>query len=135
MVKCEVCGDEVETTAEPFSVICDETNNPPEVVEDGRVIVDLMIRLPGSRVLCGGGACRKSARTIPRGEYRHYKGGRYYVLAVAEHHETRAPMVLYFSFDHGTFNIRPLYGSAGDPDGWLDPGPGGVERFTFVVRG
>ncbi len=39
----------------------------------------------------------------PPGLYRHYKGGRYEVLATVRHSETREPMVLY----------RALYGGRG----------------------
>ncbi|WP_460480058.1 DUF1653 domain-containing protein [Comamonas humi] len=39
----------------------------------------------------------------PTGLYRHYKGGRYEVLATVRHSETREPMTLY----------RALYGERG----------------------
>lgn len=40
--------------------------------------------------------CLESMRIrIPRGEYRHYKGGRYRVLGLALHSETVEPMVIY----------------------------------------
>ncbi len=37
------------------------------------------------------------------GRYRHFKGGEYEVIGVAQHSETREPMVVY----------RPLYGEGG----------------------
>lgn len=40
---------------------------------------------------------------IPLGRYRHYKGNEYTVIGVAEHSETREPMVVY----------RPEYGERG----------------------
>lgn len=38
-----------------------------------------------------------------KGQYRHYKGGRYQVIATVRHSETREPMTLY----------RALYGEQG----------------------
>ena len=40
--------------------------------------------------------CLESMRIrIPKGEYRHYKGGRYRALGLALHSETLEPMVIY----------------------------------------
>ena len=41
--------------------------------------------------------------TVLPGQYRHFKGGEYEVLAVATHSETHEPMVVY----------RPLYNDSG----------------------
>lgn len=41
-----------------------------------------------------------------KGIYRHYKGGRYRVLAVARHHETGQPYVVYQSLERGSVNVR-----------------------------
>ena len=46
--------------------------------------------------------------TVQPGRYRHFKGGEYEVLAVAQHSETREPMVVY----------RPLYNDSG---WWVRP--------------
>ena len=54
------------------------------------------------------------------GLYQHYKGGKYTVLFVAEHHDTRAPQVIYLCHETGGFNTRPLHGTPEDPDGWLE---------------
>ena len=54
------------------------------------------------------------------GVYQHYKGDRYTVLFVAEHHDTRAKQVIYLSHKTGGINVRPLHGTPEDPDGWLD---------------
>lgn len=54
------------------------------------------------------------------GQYRHYKGGLYTVLFVAEHHETRAKQVVYVCHEQGGVTVRPMRGTPGDPDGWLD---------------
>ena len=67
----------------------------------------------------------EAVRTIPAGIYRHYKGNRYEVLAVARHSETLGPMVVY----------RALYGEGGV---WVRPAEmwnekvldGTVLRFT-----
>lgn len=42
----------------------------------------------------------RQAEQIPRGRYRHYKGGEYEVIDVARHSETEELLVVY----------RPLYG-------------------------
>jgi hypothetical protein len=54
------------------------------------------------------------------GIYRHYKGGVYTAVGLVTHHETRKPMVLYFSHDKGSYNARPLVGWEGDESGWTD---------------
>lgn len=53
--------------------------------------------------------------SLPTGEYRHYKGGRYEVIGVARHSETHEPLVVY----------RPLYG---DGAMWVRPFAMFVER-------
>ena len=54
--------------------------------------------------------------TLPSGLYRHYKGGHYQVLGVAQHSETEAALVVY----------RALYGDFGL---WVRP----LEMFTATV--
>lgn len=63
------------------------------------------------------------------GRYRHFKGGEYEVIGVAQHSETREPMVVY----------RPLYNESGM---WVRPLPMFLEtvvhngetvpRFTYL---
>jgi len=48
--------------------------------------------------------------TEPRpGKYRHYKGGEYEVIGIAQHSETHEPFVVYRPLygDHGLW-VRPL---------------------------
>lgn len=45
---------------------------------------------------------------IPRGRYRHYKGGEYELIDIARHSETEELMAVY----------RPLYG---DQELWVRP--------------
>lgn len=56
----------------------------------------------------------------PTGLYRHYKGGRYEVLATVRHSETREPMTLY----------RALYGERGL---WVRPAA--MFQETVVIDG
>ncbi len=58
-----------------------------------------------------------SVADLPRGKYRHYKGGEYEVLDIARHSETEELMVVY----------RPLYG---DMDLWVRP----LDMFTETVE-
>lgn len=53
---------------------------------------------------------------ITAGYYRHYKGGLYEVLGIAQHSETLEPLVVY----------RPCYGERGL---WVRP----LEMFAGVV--
>lgn len=57
------------------------------------------------------------------GIYEHYKGGKYTVVGLARHHESRSWSVLYVSHMTGAMNHRPLVGNEGDPDGWFTPIP------------
>ena len=86
--------------------------------------------------------------TFKPGLYRHYKGGLYYAVLLAEHHETREPCVVYASVEHGTMNVRP-WAKEGE-DSWTDRvhvkhsiecayaeislGEGWVQRFERVVK-
>jgi hypothetical protein len=85
------------------------------------------------------------ASDLQPGRYRHYRGGDYTVLFVAEHHETREPQVVYVCHKTGGLNVRPLNGTSEDPDGWsgkvnlnkehTDLAPLWVPRFTYVGPG
>jgi hypothetical protein len=55
--------------------------------------------------------------TVEPGRYRHFKGGEYEVLAVANHSETHEPMVVY----------RPLYNDSG---WWVRP----LAMFVEIVE-
>jgi hypothetical protein len=67
--------------------------------------------------------------------YEHYKGGRYSVLGLVTHHDTRMPMVKYVSHTYGGENVRPVVGWPGDSDGWCDmvsTAGGKVPRFRYL---
>ena len=59
--------------------------------------------------------------TVEPGRYRHFKGGEYEVLAVAQHSETHEKMVVY----------RPLYGEGG---WWVRPLPMFLETVSHEGR-
>jgi len=61
------------------------------------------------------------------GLYRHFKGGLYYALAVAQHSETKEEMVVYKGVSDDKFWVRPL-------SMWNEPTnrwPDGVVRPRF----
>lgn len=67
--------------------------------------------------------------------YRHYKGGLYYVLAVAEHHDHDGKKdVVYLSLEHGKVVTRPLERDARNEDSWTDlvEWPDGIQRRRFI---
>lgn len=46
---------------------------------------------------------------LKTGRYRHYKGGEYDVISVAQHSETREPLVVYQClYDNASWWVRPL---------------------------
>ncbi len=66
------------------------------------------------------------------GVYRHYKGGFYQVLGIAQHSETDELVVVYVSLDASLsgprMRVRPLYGV----DGFLSGAPSGDGlRFEY----
>ena len=44
---------------------------------------------------------------IPKGRYRHYKGGEYEVITLARHSENNEELVVYKSLENGTVWARP----------------------------
>ena len=68
---------------------------------------------------------------LQTGLYRHFKGGRYYLLTVGQHTETQEPMVVYCSAaDTTKWWIRPLGMWSEEvqwPDGEVRP------RFVYEV--
>jgi hypothetical protein len=74
-----------------------------------------------------------------KGLYKHYKGGLYVVFGFVRHHEDGYPMVLYYSLEKDTINVRPLNPMPGDSDCFLDVVDfndgivkGKINRFTWV---
>lgn len=70
------------------------------------------------------------------GVYKHYKGGLYQVIGIAEHTEEHQIGVVYISLDATLegprIRFRPLYG----PDGFATlvngPGEALIERFKYI---
>ena len=63
---------------------------------------------------------------VERGVYRHYKGGLYEVLGMAEHTETEEPLVIYYPLGrHSELWARPEYM-------WDDYINAEIKRFTKV---
>jgi hypothetical protein len=79
---------------------------------------------------------------VQTGFWRHYKGGIYFVLSVAEtHHHIGDFDVVYYSMQHGDALggprrpvTRPLRRDSRNQDSWLDEveWPDGVKRTRFV---
>ena len=69
----------------------------------------------------------KAREQVPKGIYRHYKGNRYEVLALAKHSETLEDLVVYRAlYGEGAVWVRPL-------SMWLETvitSEGEVLRFT-----
>lgn len=59
---------------------------------------------------------------LPNEFYRHYKGGTYQVISLANHTETDEVMVVYKSINFGTIYVRPL-------TSWDSKTHFGIERF------
>lgn len=69
------------------------------------------------------------------GRYRHYKGGLYLLIGVAEtHHHNGNFDVVYVSLSHGKLVTRPLTRDSRDEDAWTDsvewPDKSWRRRFT-----
>jgi hypothetical protein len=68
--------------------------------------------------------------------YRHYKGGRYVMLLVAETHEHNGDEdVVYLSLTTGKIVTRPYNRDSRGQDSWRDEvlWPDGIRRERFVV--
>ena len=70
----------------------------------------------------------EAKETIRPGRYRHFKGGEYEVLGVAQHSEDESPMVVY----------RPLYNDSGlwvrPADMWNETVVRDGRTYTRFVR-
>ena len=78
------------------------------------------------------------------GLYKHYKGGYYQVLGIAEHTETHETVVVYISLDvtkdGPRMRVRPFSGPEGfdtlvriqDPSG---DDSGNIPRFQYIGNG
>ena len=67
--------------------------------------------------------------------WRHYKGGRYLVIALAETHHHHGDIdVVYVSLKYGTYCTRPMTRDSRNEDSWDDlvQWPDGVQRCRFV---
>jgi hypothetical protein len=72
---------------------------------------------------------------IELGKYRHYKGGLYLPIGVAERHTHNGDHdVVYVSLTHGKLVTRPLRRDSRAEESWLDIGlwPDGKQRERFV---
>ena len=71
----------------------------------------------------------------PGSVVRHYKGGRYHVLTVADHHDHDGKRdVVYISLTNGKVFSRPLERDSREEDSWTDlvAWPDGVVRRRFI---
>ena len=64
---------------------------------------------------------------IKKGIYKHFKGGKYRVLGVAKHSETKEELVVYQNINSGELWVRPVEIFVGgvEVDGKM------VKRFKF----
>jgi len=44
---------------------------------------------------------------LPGEKYQHYKGGKYEVICLSNHTDTKEPLVIYKSLSFGGFHARP----------------------------
>ncbi len=72
------------------------------------------------------------------GIYKHYKGGYYLVLGIAEHTETNERVVVYVSLSGidmsgPRMRVRPLNGPEGwEDDVWNDERKVSIPRFEYI---
>ena len=77
------------------------------------------------------------ASAIPNCIYRHYKGGKYLILTVAEtHFHDGSKDVVYISLKKGKAVTRPLRQDRRKEDAWMDivEWPDGHHRPRFVLE-
>ena len=67
---------------------------------------------------------------IKSGRYKHYKGGIYVVLFVAQESEAGKPVVVYMNETHGSYYTRPLKEFTSNVN--VDSEDGGQPRFKLV---
>ena len=67
----------------------------------------------------------EAKKLIPKGKYRHYKGGLYTVFAICENTETGKAMVCYYDSTHDW--VRPA-------SMWLDELQCTCKRFELIER-
>ncbi len=82
-----------------------------------------------------GVACSGEWGAVPGDVYRHYKGGLYLCMFVAETHEhTGDRDVVYVSMTTGKVVTRPRHRDSRDQDSWTDfvTWPDGQHRTRFV---
>lgn len=69
------------------------------------------------------------------GIFRHHKGPKYMVIALAETHNHNGDLdVVYLSLERGKYCTRPLQRDSRNEDSWTDQvmWPDGVKRNRFV---
>lgn len=69
---------------------------------------------------------------IKPGKYRHYRGGVYTVLFVAQDSDQGRPVVVYMNDEHGTYYVRSLREFTANV--LEDSEGGGVPRFKLIDR-
>lgn len=73
----------------------------------------------------------------PLGLYRHYKGGRYLLVAIAVNHAHNGDLdCVYVSLKYGHHCTRPLKKDSRKEDSWLDGvrWPDGTRRDRFTLE-
>ena len=66
---------------------------------------------------------------LKKGKYRHFKGGEYELIGIANHSETLEPMVVYRAlYGEGGLWVRPaaMWAEIVDKNGYHGP------RFTYI---
>jgi len=67
------------------------------------------------------------------GIYEHYKGGKYLVIGVGEHTETKEAVVVYVSLDATLPGLRMRVRPVNGPEGFFtDVEIGGIKRPRFI---
>ena len=80
---------------------------------------------------------RNVIEMLPGRTCLHYKGGRYFVVMIAETHNHNGDIdVCYVSLTHGKGRTRPAVLDSRNEDAWFDEveWPDGVKRSRFVIQ-